>query len=311
MNSYLRKLLTCCAGFLFGLLVLEISLRFFYKVPRSYYIWPPGLEMTFYPTPEIMPGIKGPSQFSINPDGIRGDPLGSNEDYRILAIGGSTTECLFLDQKETWPHLLQVQMQGVSSKTVWVGNLGKSGALLEDNHSHFQKLLPQYPRVDLALFLVGVNDLLQVLRYGSMENIPVLSQQDLLDRAFFSIPTSDMFYIRAFLKPIRRNQLYQLSGVIQDPKGLYYEAFRQRRKSAILISDLPELSAALNQYAKQVNRIIDLARERSIRILLLLSHSFGEAIYYHQREISCGSDKRELLLKDRKSITRFKRSRQV
>ena len=64
--------------------------------PKEYYVWPPGLPKTFQPTLRILPGINGISRFSINEHGVRGEPLSENRTYRILTVGGSTTECLWL-----------------------------------------------------------------------------------------------------------------------------------------------------------------------------------------------------------------------
>ena len=70
------------------------------------HVWPPGLHQTFTVPAGVMPGVSAPTRFSINRDGIRGDPLG-NHALRILAVGGSTTECLYLDDQKAWPALLQ------------------------------------------------------------------------------------------------------------------------------------------------------------------------------------------------------------
>ena len=47
--------------------------------------------------------------------------------YRILTLGGSSTECLVLDQTEAWPQLLQDRLNETNKYQVWVGNAGQSG----------------------------------------------------------------------------------------------------------------------------------------------------------------------------------------
>src|SRR5437867_7087180 len=94
---------------------------------NGYYIRRPHLRIVFTPYQDVMPGISGESQFITNSQGIRGDDPAPQDTYRILALGGSTTECGYLDQARTWPYLLQ-RNQNESSKNqkVWVGNAGLS-----------------------------------------------------------------------------------------------------------------------------------------------------------------------------------------
>ena len=87
------------------LALAEFGLRL--AMPTGYFIWKPRMERTFHPAPEFMPGVTGVSTFRTNSQGLRADELTGQEGRRILALGGSTTECLYLDQSEAWPRLLQ------------------------------------------------------------------------------------------------------------------------------------------------------------------------------------------------------------
>jgi hypothetical protein len=58
------------------------------------------MRKVFKPDPALLPGISGDSRFDVDSDGIRGDEMPRGDAYRILAVGGSTTECLYLDQEE-------------------------------------------------------------------------------------------------------------------------------------------------------------------------------------------------------------------
>ena len=72
-----------------------------------YRILPPEMHAAFEPAPDVMPGIDGVSVYTTNEVGIRGDPYPSEGRYTILTIGGSSTECAYLDDTEAWPYLLQ------------------------------------------------------------------------------------------------------------------------------------------------------------------------------------------------------------
>ena len=86
------------------LVISEVALRAIEN--DKYYVWQPGLQKIFHPSPDIMPGISGISHFTINKFGLRGDVF-TEGTYRILAVGGSTTESLYLDDTEAWPYLVQ------------------------------------------------------------------------------------------------------------------------------------------------------------------------------------------------------------
>src|SRR5262249_1685256 len=80
----------------------------------------------------------------------------------ILAVGGSTTECLYLDQEEAWPRMLERQLNGLGKQT-WIGNVGKSGLRTREHVVQVEILLDQHPRLDTVLMLVGQNDFMYVL----------------------------------------------------------------------------------------------------------------------------------------------------
>ena len=42
---------------------------------------------------------------------------------------------------------------------IWVGNVGKSGHDTRHNRLQVEKLLDQYPRIDMVVLLEGVNDM--------------------------------------------------------------------------------------------------------------------------------------------------------
>ena len=124
-------------GLLAGLTIGELAVGIVLptKAGERYYAWEPGLKVVFKPNPAILPGTMVPSRFSINSQGIRGDEISPAHTYRLLAIGGSTTECLYLDDAKTWTQVLQDDLNETPSRAAWVGNAGKSG--LDTRHHIF------------------------------------------------------------------------------------------------------------------------------------------------------------------------------
>ena len=90
--------------------------------------------------------------------GFRGEDYAQSDDrLRVFAVGGSTTECLYLGEGRTWVDLLETRLQRNFSR-VWVNNAGLDG------HSTFghQILLDDYIasyEPDLLIYLTGINDI--------------------------------------------------------------------------------------------------------------------------------------------------------
>src|SRR5438874_695349 len=169
---------TCSA-----LIIGEVALRAVLSRPREYYVLPPHMRRVFHPLPEIMPGVEGESRYITNAEGMRADELTSDFTYRILAVGGSTTECLYLDQDEAWPQLLQTKLnESQHAYKVWVGNVGKGGLNSRDHVVQLRHLLNQYDNIDAVILLVGVNDLTSRLRQDAAYDPDFLQRADAEDQ---------------------------------------------------------------------------------------------------------------------------------
>lgn len=97
--------------------------------------------------------------FSKNSIGFRGPDPPPDFDQRLtlVAVGGSTTECLYLTDGKDWPQVLGADLAR-SFGGLWVNNAGLDG------HSTYGHLLLVQQRIarlrpNVVLFLVGINDL--------------------------------------------------------------------------------------------------------------------------------------------------------
>lgn len=246
-----------------SLVLAEIALRL--ASPERYYVWEPGTRQIFRPMPSIMPGVEGESRFFINEHGLRGDSFSPGQDYRILAVGGSTTECLYLDEAEAWPRLLQERL----GPRVWVGNVGKSGQMTRNHVVQVEKLTRQYPRIDAVLLLAGVNDLMRRLKEDPRK-------EDLMASSFAVLPSQGGLMPVEIRRRLRR--VWPRGELVQDDAGKIYTKWRSHRQSASRLREsLPDLSAALAEHAKNVSRIVDDAGSRGIRVVLLTQPALWRA----------------------------------
>lgn len=80
----------------------------------------------------------------------------NNDGLRIFAIGGSTTEQIYIDDLQTWTNLLQAALERDSGKNMEVVNTGVSGARAAQHLATLRSITSHHP--DVAILLVGIND---------------------------------------------------------------------------------------------------------------------------------------------------------
>ena len=251
----------------------------------------PGTSWTTTAAPDVVPGITGVNHYRVNSRGIRGRPFGADSaEYRVLAVGGSTTECANLDDSEAWSGLLETSLSRTADgRAVWAGNIGRSGLTTRDNALHLKFLLRQYPRMDAVVALVGANDLqaaLQEEHYRQPGPItdPVEQQARLL-RSFSYVagrteqraaaaPRSVPWYKVTELWQLGRRvrqgsnavRHYDLS--VLGPRGLFgWRALRQGARRRI--DTLPPLEAPLAEFRNNLNAMVDKAAASHTRLVFV------------------------------------------
>ena len=271
--------------------VVEIVLRLGWPVSHGYYIAHPYTTSYLTPDPRFLPGVSGQSEISTAEWGIRGDPLGDDlREFRILAIGGSTTANLYLDTPETWTHVVQERLRmGQPPVPAWVGNAGRSGATARAHAVHVKYLAPQVPGLDLIVILAGVNDMTQALRANPYRRPPPLTdpgvERDVVRASFVRRPGrlhEVSTYTMADVPWYRRTAIYELgrrawSGVrawwsrsAQDQMGAIFREWRDHRHHASqLIADLPPLDEALEEYRSNLEYMVDLAAAQGVPLVYI------------------------------------------
>lgn len=298
MKSRLYTALLTLVSVAIALVLGEFGLRAL--TPDEYYVFPPGLTRTFRPDPAVMPGIHGQSKFEINDAGVRGPNFSDRDDVRILTVGGSTTECLYLDQTETWPQLLSDMLNADQQRRhIWVGNVGKSGHDTRHNRLQLERLLDQYPRIDVVVLLEGVNDMrFWMNSHGddTLASARYVTDQGVLDMAFSIQPGRTMDFVRKgdyqgwqcvdcdepFYKRTEAWRRLRLAKrayfgtekvLVQDEYGAAYDEGRRRRRAAPKEDRLPDLTRGLAAYAKNLEGLIDTAQRRGTRVVFMTQPS--------------------------------------
>lgn len=262
-----------------GLLFAEIALRVAGFRPAGYWQWPPRFHTVFTPDTNLLPGIAGASRFLVNSSGIRADECPRSTGYRILALGGSTTICLYLDQEETWPYRVQQLLNGnARNLQTWVGNLGKSGFSSRHHVLQMEHLVPQYNDTDAILMLVGLNDLtLRLLRdvaYDPQFLQSPSGRRRFMRRTFWSFPTgpADLLDVRntAMYRALENVRQAVSSPKAQDHSGRSIGEHRARRRNAAEFVDiLPDLGTGLAEYERNLRTCIRFAADLNVRLVCM------------------------------------------
>jgi hypothetical protein len=225
-------------------------------------IWKPHLKKIFIPADGVMPGVVGEKLFSINSNGIRGDEFSREYDYYILAIGGSTTECLYLDDKEAWPYLTQMdlEMKGIQA---WVGNVGKSGARIANHISDFTRIIKRFPFIDAVIVMGGINDL-----SGALDNsLEEKSESE------YKTETEWLWYKKTSLwklgSKVKQRVFFQDDGLIQDDVGAVYNDWRRNRRLSNKYNTMPHLTMHLSNYKSSLNTFVDIATQAGVRTIFM------------------------------------------
>ena len=151
-------------GISFPFILVELGLRVFSRTPSGYFAMTPNLRATFNADLHAK-GVQGPAIFKVNSRGFRSREWSTDRasEYRIICLGGSTTESVLNDQSRIWTTLLERQLgQLRDGRHAWVGNMGKAG--LASNHHVVQlKHLDLYDP-NLIIVLVGSSDFMHRAR---------------------------------------------------------------------------------------------------------------------------------------------------
>ena len=279
IRSSILRIGVLAASLALALVAAELVLRRAIPRARAFYLCEPSIEKRFQPRPELVPGVSGTSVFRTSSIGLRADELTSDHDVRILALGGSTTECSLLDQAEAWPQIVQERLtERFPDRGVWVGNAGASGRHARDHTVQLRFLLPQLPQLDVLLLLVGVNDLMLPLAQGPAFDPRYLerpgSERELLLRSFRLLPLE----IEERLPSWKRTALWRVGAqvrdqwfpapVVFDGEGVAFETWRAyRREAPRLRARLPDLGPALDEYRRNMRALIEAGRASGARVV--------------------------------------------
>jgi len=197
--------------------------------------YPPHGALRFEAEPGL-PGMKGVTRWTTNNMGFRGDDLVSPkpaDELRVFLIGGSTTECLVLDDDDSLDAVVQRNMQkSVAEPTkVRVYNTGVSGDRSDDHVAILtQRIVHLQP--DVIVVFAGINDLRAAIEGHDYLHLPTRARPPWMMLATQSQLGRLGYYLAKLARPAR--ELTQ-----EEPFVTFYQYGVKAQKAARAASGPP------------------------------------------------------------------------
>ncbi len=246
------KLFLASCGLLLGLGFGELVIAAL--APRApFHRRMPNMVYEFEPNSFALPGVFEAATMTINRQGLRGSELPALEQddtYRMVCIGGGTTECCYLDDDETWPSLVSMHMKEHDFPCLLAAAAVAEYA--SGHHLRFLRTAGSLDQADCALVLVGGNDLLRTILQQPVSGAtpPIWLRSGLAD----------------LVQEIWNVQLGH--GLILDTTGEEISVMRWGRPIAEF--DLEQaIERDLVEYSERIREMIAAARQRKFRIVFI------------------------------------------
>ncbi len=270
----------------------EAALRLALPPPTEvrHILHPPSRTTVFHPEAGVMPGVEyAESKFTTDAAGLRSRPLPGPGTMRVLAIGGSTTESLYLDDRDAWTAVLERELAQRLGRPVWVGNAGKSGLT---SFAHVSQALAYVDDVkpDVIVIQAGINDLTMCVsgdQRALVETAFRFRWPDAWDayghRIFFEVDPPgagrglrlQAIVDRAIVHYAERRAAVASgrAAVVQDREASYYHVLRARRAGAQKVDTDPDLAPCLIPFDDNLRRIAGIVLPLGIRLVLVTQGS--------------------------------------
>jgi lysophospholipase L1-like esterase len=256
----------------------ELTVRWWIRRRRHYFVLPPGLRLRLEPDPETLPHLERSVRFDVNAEGERGDDLPRSEGlFRILVAGGSQPEGYLLDQDTAWPGALQRLLERpehvelLGANRVHVGNIARSGVGARALDHILERVLPRYPRLQMIIILVGASDVLQWLEHGAPAEDPPPPKTSEIFRCHPELTFAWRFTQLATLELLRRIRQRWLRPVQAHTRACKWigKARQMRAQAAEIRTEMPDPTPMLAHFDRYFRSAIKRAMAHADRVLVV------------------------------------------
>ena len=266
------------ASIVLSLALAEVFLRWT-TTPYSL-ILQPGMVQESHPNPVHLPGIDGRARFVVNDMGLRANRNPADAALQIVALGASTTECVFLDTEEAWPALIEKMLGSSVETAVWVSNGGIGGTRLRHHLGQAEAVLSMLPELDVLILMVGGNDFLRYIHgdHGALRWYDDPQERVRVHYESFAVPTRPAvgrLYERTEIIRLLRLTKRRFERALRsirypaEDDGRSSSTARTVRGNSEVLGELPPLLEGLQSYRRDLNRIVALANRHGVETVLV------------------------------------------
>lgn len=257
----------------------ELACRWWFRRRTGYHVWLPGMRLDLRQNADAFAQVEPRVRFEVNADGERGSDVTKDKTglFRVLVAGGSSAECLALDQPTTWPGVLERLLSGdaarsaLGARAVHVGNIARSGIGSRQLDLILEHVLPRYGRVDALVIMVGASDVLRWLEEGAP---PSLGPEPEVEDVFSSHPRQQFGWTPrrtaafALVGRLRRRWLRPVE--IREHAGSWLTAARKMRAEARETRHAtPDSCVMVSAFEEHFRRLLRRAQAHADRVLVV------------------------------------------
>ncbi len=273
-------------SFATGLPVAELAARWALRRWGGYYAHPPHYRALSEFDREAYPRLSATARVEYNSLGERGGPPPADAEraLRVLVVGGSAAECLYLDQGATWSAVAQrilgapEHLATLGVPRVHVGNASRPILRCDEVAVMLERMLSRYRHLDVVVLMVGGADAVTWVEGGMPPTLAPVPRN--LDKMFRQHPEGPWGR-----KP-SETALWQLAQTLKrhalrplrhepDTGGWMRKLRRMRTEAPHRVDAVPDPGPMLEHFEAGLRALIAVARTRTERIVVMRQPWFG------------------------------------
>jgi lysophospholipase L1-like esterase len=268
----IQKAILFFISLLIAFIIGELAMRKFESNQQQWHVYQPSQKYIFEPDSSILFGISGQKEFTTNKKGYRSKNEFSSETKNWLCVGGSTTECTYLDDKETWYTIGEKSINSKSLDKYSFASIGRSGHTTNNHYAYIKKTIENDTEIDGIVLMCGINDFLKTLAdttkqfcINQYDSVLHLEKSGRINFGDWYAHSAFLFVIKTFFDNIFKNTEKAI-----DRNGKVIKKWRDHYASKVkLVDSLPNLSNAIMNYKKNLSSIIKLCQVNNIKIIVV------------------------------------------
>lgn len=258
----------------------ELAARWWLERQGRWSVWTPFSRTRLHLDPTVLPTLDPVAEHRINADGERGDPVPESPDdvFRVLVAGGSATECYYIDQERTWPHVVQEtlndpsSLQSLRARNVHVGNIARSLVTARHVDAILEKVLPRYDHLDAIVLMVGGSDVVNWLERRAPGTV---EEPSIPPQALFAQHPEGPFGFGPRTLALRRiasSWRHRLLRPIERREGVgrrLDRAREMRRRAREILRETGDPQPMVDAFGRWFESLLDRARSKARHVIVV------------------------------------------